>query len=88
MPDESIASLKGLLSEREMYASDKAKYQGILTDQKDFTSKPDYADKSKQEHKIVFHVCAVSVVTIKKDGEFREYYLRKVAEGKNKESVA
>jgi len=32
-------------------------------------------------------MCAVSVATRKKDGEFREYYLRKVAEGKNKMSV-
>ena len=31
-----------------MYVSDRAKYQGQLTDQKDFTSKPDYADKSKR----------------------------------------
>jgi len=48
LPDESIASLRGFLSEHEMYASDKAKYQGQLTDQKDFTSKSDYADKSKR----------------------------------------
>jgi hypothetical protein len=32
-------------------------------------------------------LAALSVTTRKKDGELREYYIRKVAEGKNKMSV-
>jgi len=42
------------------------------------------ADKSI---KTLLHMAALSVATRKKDGELREYYLRKVAEGKNKMSV-
>ena len=182
MPDSKIASLRILLSERDMYVSDRSKYQGQLTDQRNFMSKTDFADKSKRlkmliknldvsiasidkkidalfdsddtlskQHKLLcsidgvgtktatimiattnafrdfadgrslccyagvapfeqssgssirsknkvsqkanksikslLHMCAVSVATRKKDGEFREYYLRKVAEGKNKMSV-
>jgi transposase len=42
------------------------------------------ADKSI---KALLHLAALAVVTRKKDGELYEYYLRKVAEGKNKMSV-
>ena len=42
------------------------------------------ADKSM---KSLLHMAALSVATRKKDGELREYYNRKVAEGKNKMSV-
>ena len=42
------------------------------------------ADKSI---KALLHMVALSVATRKKDGELREYYERKVAEGKNKMSV-
>jgi len=37
--------------------------------------------------KSLLHMAALSVATRKKDGELREYYNRKVAEGKNKMSV-
>jgi transposase len=47
-PDKNIASLKALLSERDMYLSHKIALQGQLTDQKDFMNKSDYADKSKR----------------------------------------
>ena len=182
LPDESIASLKVLISERDMYISDKSKYQGQLSDQKDFMSKADYSDKSKRlkgliseleksiaaidkkidalidsdetlsnQHKLLcsidgvgsktatkmiaitnafkdfvsgrsfccyagvapfeytsgssirsrhkvsqkadksikslLHMSALVAATIRKSGELREYYLRKVAEGKNKMSV-
>jgi transposase len=48
LPEKSNASLKLLLSERDMYMTDKSKYQGQLTDQKRFMSKDDYQKKSKR----------------------------------------
>jgi transposase len=42
------------------------------------------ADKSI---KTLLHMAALSVATRKQDGELRKYYLRKVAEGKNKMAV-
>jgi transposase len=48
LPEKRMASLKLLMSERDMYASDRAKYQGQLTDEKRFMSKEDYAAKSKR----------------------------------------
>jgi transposase len=182
LPQKNVASLKQLLSERDMYVADKSKYQGQLTDQQRFMFKDDYARKSKRlqllvddlqeaissieqeierliesdetlanQHKLLcsingvgkqtavkmivetnafqdfdngrkfcchagvapfqytsgssvrsrnrvsnradksiktlLHMCALVVATRKKDGELREYYVRKVAEGKNKMSV-
>jgi len=179
LPEKNIASLKQLISERDMYIADKAKYQGQLTDQKRFMDPKDYQKKSARlkklicglekslaliEHEIqemidnddtlssqhkllcsidgigdrtavkmivstnafkdfdnarkfscyagvapfqyisgssihsrnrvsnradksiksLLHLAALVVATRKKDGELREYYLRKVAEGKNK----
>jgi hypothetical protein len=40
--------IKQLISERDMYVTDKAKYQGQLTDQKRFMNENDYANKSKR----------------------------------------
>jgi transposase len=48
LPEKNIASLKQLISERDMYVSDKSKYQGQLTDQKRFMSTEDYERKSKR----------------------------------------
>jgi transposase len=48
LPDNNISSLKVLLSERDMYVSDRAKYQGQLTDQQNFMSASDYANKSER----------------------------------------
>ena len=48
LPDKTIASLKILLSEREMYVSDRSKYQGQLTDQQYFMCNADFASKSKR----------------------------------------
>ena len=182
LPQKHIASLKQLVSERDMYLCDKGKYQGQLTDQKRFMSKEDYVKKSKrlkrqirelevsiseieqeierlidddqtlsQQHKLLrsidgigertavkmivetnafkdfsnarqfcchagvtpfqytsgssirspnrvshradksikalLHMAALAVSTRAKSGELREYYLRKVAEGKSRMSV-
>jgi len=182
LPQKNIASLKQLVSERDLYITDKGKYQGQLTDQKRFMSKSDYQKKSKRlesliaeleeciaaieseierliesdqtlskQHKLLcsidgvgdktalkmivetnafkdfdnarkfcchagvapfkytsgssvhsrnrvskkadksikalLHMAALVAATRKKEGELREYYLRKVAEGKNKMSV-
>jgi transposase len=48
MPQKNIASLKQLISERDLYLSDKKKYQGQLTDQKKFMRKQDFEKKSKR----------------------------------------
>ena len=45
LPQKRIESLKHLISERDMYLSDKRKYQGQLTDQERFMSKEDYRKK-------------------------------------------
>ena len=182
LPEKNIASLKQLVSERDLYIVDKGKYQGQLTDQKRFMSKSDYQKKSKRleklireleecivciegeierliesdqtlskQHKLLcsidgvgdktalkmivetnafkdfdnarkfcchagvapfkytsgssirsrnrvskradksikalLHMAALVAATRKKEGELREYYLKKVAEGKNKMSV-
>jgi len=179
LPEKNIASLKQLISERDLYIADKAKYQGQLKDQKQFMSPEDYKRKSKRleelmnclektiaiieqqiqqlidnddtlsnQHKLLcsvdgigdrtatkmlvatnafknfdnarkfschagvapfqytsgssvfsknrvfqradksikslLHMAALVAATRMKDGELREYYLRKVAEGKNK----
>jgi transposase len=47
-PEKNIASLKQLISERDMYMADKGKYQGQLTDQKRFMNPKDYQKKSKR----------------------------------------
>ncbi|MDR0667665.1 MAG: transposase, partial [Prevotellaceae bacterium] len=46
LPEKNISTLKQLLSERDMYVSDRSKYQGQLTDQKRFMDGKDYAQKS------------------------------------------
>jgi transposase len=48
MPDKTIATLKQLIKERDMYIVDKGKYQGQVTDQKLFMDKEDYKRKSKR----------------------------------------
>jgi transposase len=53
MPEKSLISLKQLISERDMYVADKAKYQGQLTDQKRFMGQDDYAKKSKRLKKLI-----------------------------------
>jgi len=47
-PEKNIASLKQLISERDLYIADKAKYQGQLKDQKRFMNQLDYQRKSKR----------------------------------------
>ena len=53
LPEKNIVSLKQLISERDMYVCDKAKYQGQLTDQKRFMSQEDYQRKSKRLKNLV-----------------------------------
>jgi transposase len=48
LPEKQIISLKRLISERDMYVCDKAKYQSQLTDEKRFMSREDYSAKSKR----------------------------------------
>jgi transposase len=43
---KNIATLKQLVSERDMYMCDKSKYGGLLTDQQRFMDEQDYAEKS------------------------------------------
>jgi transposase len=182
LPEKNISTLKQLVSERDMYISDRAKYQGQITDQKRFMSPADYVAKQKRlqrqireldtsideieltveqlidgdetlkrQHelllsidgvgekvavkmivetnafrdfdngrqfcchagvapfkydsgssvrsrsrvsnradksiKTLLHMAAIAAATRKKSGELRDYYIRKVAEGKNKMSV-
>ena len=53
LPEKNLASLKQLVSERDMYMTDKGKYQGQLTDQKRFMSKEDYEKKSNRLTKLI-----------------------------------
>lgn len=53
LPEKSIAALRQLISERDMYVCDKAKYKGQLTDQKDFMDKDDYKNKSIRLEKLI-----------------------------------
>jgi transposase len=66
LPEKRIASLKQLVSERNMYISDKGKYQGQLTDQKRFMSKEDYASKSKRLKNLIKDL-DLSIAAIEKE---------------------
>ncbi|OAV71816.1 Transposase IS116/IS110/IS902 family protein [Bacteroidales bacterium Barb6] len=46
LPQENITSLQQPAGERAMYAADKSRYQGQLTDQERFMRKKDYRQKS------------------------------------------
>ena len=50
-------------------------------------SKNRVSNRADKSIKALLHMAALVVATRKKDGELREYYLKKVAEGKNKMSV-
>jgi transposase len=45
------------------------------------------SNKADKSIKALLHMAALVVATRKKNGELREYYLKKIAEGKNKMSV-
>ncbi|KAA6310293.1 hypothetical protein EZS27_038382 [termite gut metagenome] len=47
-PQKSMATLRELVSERDMYVCAGANYQGQLTDRKRFTDKEDYQRKSQR----------------------------------------
>ena len=53
LPDAALHSLCLLISERDMYMVDRGKYQGQLTDQKDFMNEVDYKDKQKRLKRII-----------------------------------
>jgi transposase len=48
LPEKKLATLKQLVSERDMYVCHKSKYQGQLTDQQRFMSQEDYSSKSQR----------------------------------------
>ena len=50
-------------------------------------SKSKVSQHANKSIKSILHLAAVVAATRKKDGDLRDYYLRKVAEGKNKMSV-
>ncbi|OAV66975.1 Transposase IS116/IS110/IS902 family protein [Bacteroidales bacterium Barb6XT] len=53
LPQENIMSLQQLTGERDMYVSDKSKYQGQLTDQERFMRKKDYKQKSSRLKELI-----------------------------------
>ncbi len=53
MKDKTIASLKELLSDRDMLLSDKVKYQAQLNDQKNYMDKSDYKHKCKRWNTVI-----------------------------------
>ena len=50
-------------------------------------SKNNVSHKAGKSIKSLLHMAALAAETIKKTGDLQEYYLRKVAEGKNKMSI-
>jgi transposase len=68
LPGKNIASLKQLVRERDMYISDKRKYQGQITDHKRFTSREDYARKSKRLKNLIREL-EESIAAIEKEIE-------------------
>jgi transposase len=48
LPEQSISSLRELVSEQELYIVDKKKYQAQLTDEKGFMNPQDYLEKSER----------------------------------------
>lgn len=56
LPAKQISTLKQLISERDLYVVDKAKYQGQLTDQKRFMDKEDYKRKSKRLRRLIIEL--------------------------------
>ncbi|MDR0728699.1 MAG: transposase, partial [Prevotellaceae bacterium] len=53
LPEKNLATLKQLVSERDMYMGDKSKYLGQLTDQKRFMNEEDYTDKSQRMNRMI-----------------------------------
>lgn len=53
LPEKSIQALRQLVSERDMLVSDKAKYKGQLTDQKDFMDSQFYQNKHKRLSRLI-----------------------------------
>lgn len=52
-PEKIIRTLKQLVSERDMYVCDKAKYKGQLSDQQDYMDWSDYKQKSRRLKKLI-----------------------------------
>lgn len=53
LPQKELVTMKALVSERDMYVSDKRKYRGQLTDQKRFMDPEDYANKSARMERVL-----------------------------------
>lgn len=53
MPEKELASLKILLSSRELLLTDKKKYEAQICDQKRFMSKEDYAEQCRMLRSII-----------------------------------
>lgn len=53
LPEKKIRVLKQLISERDLYMCDKSKYQGQLTDQKNYMAKEDYKKKSSRMKRLI-----------------------------------
>jgi transposase len=53
LPEKNLATLKQLVSERDMYMCDRSKYQGQLTDQKRFMDRDDYQDKARRMDRVL-----------------------------------
>ncbi|OAV63953.1 Transposase IS116/IS110/IS902 family protein [Bacteroidales bacterium Barb6XT] len=53
LPQENITSLQQLAGERDMYVSDKSRYQGQLTDRERFMRKKDYRQKSARLKELI-----------------------------------
>lgn len=51
--DKDIASLKNLLSDRDLLLADRKKYEAQLCDQKKFMSEEDYRNKSRRWKKVI-----------------------------------
>ena len=66
LPQKEINTLKQLISERDLYVVDRARYQGQLTDQKRFMDKKDYEKKNKRMNGVI-HRLDISISEIEQD---------------------
>ncbi|MFC0878996.1 transposase, partial [Saccharicrinis sp. FJH2] len=56
LPEKSIQALKQLVSERDMLVCDKAKYQGQLSDQKDYMDQELYKNKYNRLSQLIHNL--------------------------------
>lgn len=53
IPEKNITTLRQLMSERDIYVTDRAKYTAQITDQERFMPKDDYKRKSKRMNELI-----------------------------------